>query len=407
MREAECLVEDGFEVDFICLQDFCGKKESIKGVNLFRVNQKKQRGHNKYLYIFQYLEFFFRTLFLATSLYIKKRYSIVHVNNLPDFLVFTAIIPKIFGAKIILDIHDPMPELFSTKYEKKSNLAYSLLLKIESLSTRFADLVLSTGEPIKNDILIKHGILPSKIKIVSNFADQNLFQFNNDYRIDNKIKIIYHGTIAERFGIDDFLYSLIKVKNIDRFEFRIIGIGDYSNKIKDLIKELDLNDIVNFDNQVYNVKELPAILKEYHLGVISYKLSPATDYMLPLKLLEYFSLGIPVIAPRTKVISYYFDDDLLLYYKADSPNLISKILDKIADDPVILSRIRMKEYLFRHNYSWESEKIKYKTSIYSLMYPEKETAKCEGVPTGYNNINEVDKISNHEEQIYSDYIGKE
>lgn len=69
IREAECLVEDGFEVDFICLQDCCGKKDSIKGVKLYRVNQIKRRANNKYLYILQYFEFFVRALFLSSSLY--------------------------------------------------------------------------------------------------------------------------------------------------------------------------------------------------------------------------------------------------------------------------------------------------------------------------------------------------
>jgi len=78
-------------------------------------------------------------------------------------------------------------------------------------------------------------------------------------------------------------------------------------------------------------------------------------------------MGIPVIAPKTKVISHYFDDELLLYYQADKPDLIVNILDKIADAPEILLNIREKEKLYRANYSWVKGKKKYKEIVYSLM----------------------------------------
>jgi glycosyltransferase involved in cell wall biosynthesis len=39
--------------------------------------------------------------------------------------------------------------------------------------------------------------------------------------------------------------------------------------------------------------------------------------MLPVKLLEYVYLGVPVVAPRLEVISYYFDDTMLRFYEAE------------------------------------------------------------------------------------------
>ncbi len=367
-HEAEALVEDGFEVDFICLKDNISKNEILRGVNLIRVNQSKSRSNNKLFYILSYFEFFIRAFFVTSKYYLRKKYRVVHINNLPDFLVFAALVPKIFGAKIILDIHDPLPETFLTKFkEGHGNLGYNVLVWIEKISTWFADLVLTVSDPIKFDILVKHGIKQEKIYVICNFADQNLFHFNKNYKIGKKIKLIFHGTIAERFGIENVLYALAKIENNELFEFKIIGTGDYSDKIKSIIEELNLNEIVKFDNNRYHVNELPGLLKEFHLGVISYNLSNATNYMLPVKLLEYFSMGIPVIAPNTKVISHYFPNNLILFYEPSQPECIKDILENIMQNHDVLYQIRNNEYLNRTKYSWDGEKIKYKNIINSLM----------------------------------------
>lgn len=367
-REAEALVNDGFEVDFICLKDNGKLKEKIFGVNIIKVNQQKSQSGHKIFYIFSYLEFFVRTLLVTSWYYRKRKYKIVHINNLPDFLVFTALIPKFFGAKIILDIHDPLPETFLSKFEdSKYSFWYSFLLLIERTSIKFADTVITVSEPVKNDILIEHGTPQSKINIVSNFTDQKLFTFNDNYHLDKKIKLIYHGTIAERLGIDNVIWALASMKNRDRFEFNIIGTGDYASKINSLIKKLNLNEIIKFDNQRFDFNQLPKILREFHVGVISYKMNRATNYMLPVKLLEYFALGIPIIAPKTKAISYYFDDSSILYYDPLKPEHISELLESISENPDLLHSIREIEYLNRYKYDWEEQKIKYKNVIYSLM----------------------------------------
>ena len=49
----------------------------------------------------------------------------IHVHSVPDFLVFAALVPKLLGARIILDIHDILPEFYASKFgaSKDSRLA--------------------------------------------------------------------------------------------------------------------------------------------------------------------------------------------------------------------------------------------------------------------------------------------
>ncbi len=81
---------------------------------------------------------------------LKRRYDLVHVHNMPDVLVFSALVPKLLGAKVILDLHDPMPELMMTIFGLRENSRSVRLLKIlEKWSLGCADAVLTVNEACK------------------------------------------------------------------------------------------------------------------------------------------------------------------------------------------------------------------------------------------------------------------
>jgi glycosyltransferase involved in cell wall biosynthesis len=65
------------------------------------------------------------------------------------------------------------------------------------------------------------------------------------------------------------------------------------------------------------------------LGIIGNRQNLACDkYMLPVKLLEYVYLGVPVVAPRLGVIRRYFDDTMLRYYE---PENVEQLADAIVE----------------------------------------------------------------------------
>ena len=112
------LVQGGHRVDLICLREQGQpKKEKKFGCNVYRVNLQRSRT-SKLKYIQLYASFTVRAFFVLNWLYIKYRYDAVHAHNMPDFLVFTAIIPKLLGTKIILDLHDPSPEILMTIFKR-------------------------------------------------------------------------------------------------------------------------------------------------------------------------------------------------------------------------------------------------------------------------------------------------
>src|SRR5438093_7831446 len=217
-RETEALAEQGHLVDVICrLHGTEPRQESVGGVTVHRLSlgRKKWKLFSQF---FDYLAFAFLAFLKVTQLHIQKRFDVVQAYNLPDFLVFSAIVPRLTGSRIILDIHDLMPEFFCSRYKTSLDSFGSHLVRWqESLSCRFAHRVITVTDLWK-DTLIQRGIPKDKCFVVMNLADPEYFKTSPavlpEYSPKNDVfRLIYHGTLAHRYGIDLLLKALFLAKN--------------------------------------------------------------------------------------------------------------------------------------------------------------------------------------------------
>ena len=82
----------------------------------------------------------------------------------------------------------------------------------------------------------------------------------------------------------------------------------------------------------------------------------ATELMLPVKMLEYISLDIPVVAPPLKAIRHYFSDDMLNYFEVENvDSLSSAILDAYRNEEKRLKQIKSAR-VFLDQYGWVRQK---------------------------------------------------
>jgi glycosyltransferase involved in cell wall biosynthesis len=361
IREAEAAVEGGFEVDFLALRrPDTPITEMIHGVQVIRVNQSKYRGRSYFSYFIAYLSFFFRCLVSTTRLFLKRRYSVIHVNNMPDFLVFSTIVPWLFGTKIILDIHDPMPNTFASKFKgKERGLFYRVLLWQERLSAAYCARVITVHDPVKFGILVKHGFKHDDVDVIANFADGKLFPLRPTFNVGEQIKFVFHGTILERSGLGILMNALKQVRRRDRIRVRIVGEGDFSKRLKELIVEFHLEAIVQFENRSYPAHSIAEHIADCDVGLVPLEISSVTDYALPLKLVEYISMGLPVVSVRSSAICFYFNEQDCMFFDWDDPSSLAEVMDKIADEPHILIPYRERSVALRDRFSWDSEKRKY------------------------------------------------
>ena len=115
-RKAEALVAAGYSVDVLALRPSNGKKSySLNGVNVQTLSLGKERG-SLARYAFEYATFFLWVFAKLPLQMVRRRYGVIDVNSLPDFLIFSPLLAKCMGAKLILDLHEITPEFYVSKY---------------------------------------------------------------------------------------------------------------------------------------------------------------------------------------------------------------------------------------------------------------------------------------------------
>ncbi len=361
IREAEAALDGGFDVDVLALRrPGTLPMEMVRGVRVIRLNQSKYRGKTRFSYLLAYLNFFIRCFVKTTGLFFKQRYVVIHVNNMPDFLVFSTIVPKLCGTNVILDIHDPMPNTFASKFKGgEHGFFYRVLLWQERLSAAYSNRVITVHDPVKEGILLKHGLAPDSIEVIANFTDEELFPLRKSYSINGKIRCAFHGTILERSGLGTLMTALASVRQKDQIYVKIIGEGDFSQRLQGMIRSLHLEQIVEFDNHSYPVHSISERIKDCNVGLVPLEISSVTNYALPLKLLEYISMGLPVVTVRSYAISYYFSERDCIFFDWNDPESLSAALDRIIENPEILLQYRERAVALRGRFAWSGEKKKY------------------------------------------------
>lgn len=322
------LEDQGHSVDVIALR--CDGEAAVDerpSGTTFRIMDKYQGG-SSLMYVWSYLMFFLKSSFFLTRRSFGRHYDVVHIHNMPNTLVFTAIVPKILGARLMLDVHDLMPVNFMAKFNAKNDSFTVTLLKIEQrLSAMFANHVFCADHN-QQDYLVEHcGIPRKKITVLLNLPNVDLFHRITVAKKDDTFRIVYHGTIAHRLGIDLIIRAMAMVTERIPAELWIYGSGDYLPEALALTSQLGLEEKIHFSRTFFPVEQIPEIVCGMDLGIIGNRRNLACDkYMLPVKLLEYVYLRVPVIAPRLGVIARYFDGTMVRYYE---PENVEQMADSI------------------------------------------------------------------------------
>ena len=217
-RVTEALSRRGNEVDVISLRSVSGdKRMCLNGVNVYGIKARRRNQTSPVDHFLELFVFFILSFVWVTVLFFKKKYKLIHVHNVPDFLVFAATIPKLLGAKIILDIHDPVPEFYARKFSCDDDYFIVKALKwIEKLSASFADHVITVNELCKNNLTAR-SVPKSKCTVLLNVPDERIFP-RGGYKKETgsgAFTLIYPGTLKEHFGVDVAIKAMhIITKNI-------------------------------------------------------------------------------------------------------------------------------------------------------------------------------------------------
>ncbi len=361
-REAKALIAAGYQVDVIALRA-PGEpgRETIDGIRVLRlpVRRKKDRGFVGQS--FEYLRFFWLALLTLSWRQLRRRYATVQVHNLPDFLVFAALVPKLTGAGVILDIHDLMPEFMAARLGR--DLAHPAVRAValqERWATRFADSVVTVTTEWR-DTLVKRGVPAEKLSVVMNLADpQVFFPRARDRENTPGFTVMYHGTLTERYGIDLAIRAVVALRpEIPDLRFRVMGSGEALEGLRAQVEAADASGFIVLPEGFVPMEELVETIRHADLGLVPNRSDVFTDGILPTKLLEYVSLGVPVVASRTSGISSYFDDSMVEFFApGDVDDLMRAILLMYRDRRRAVAKAA-RAMQFNRDHPWDSLSRRY------------------------------------------------
>ena len=356
-REAETLINAGYKVDMICLRlPDQPKEENVYGVNVFRVNMSKSR-LTKWKYITLYTQFFIRSFFKLNQLFFKNKYDFIHIHNMPDFLVFLSIIPKMFGSKVVLDLHDPTPEMLMTKFSEDDESKLTKLLKWqEKISIKFAHSIITTNKSFVEKF-VQRGCPLEKINTVMNSPQESVFNnvvYKSKMKSDeNKLVLMYHGLIVERYGLEDLMNAIKLLKDkIPEIELVVYGDGEYVPGLLKIIKKLKLNEIVKYYGLI-SLEKIAEIIPKCDIGVIPNRLGPFTQLNFPTRIFEYLHMKKPVVVPRTQGIKDYFNEESIFYFDAGNAENLANVIFNIYSNPDRTLETLNKGYEIYQKYRWE------------------------------------------------------
>ena len=366
-RHAEALAERGDHVDVICLAT--DEKPISNGVNVIGLPMSRYRGASKSAYLRSYLRFFSMAAQRAARMSLKQRYDVVIVCTMPDAVIVCAILPKFLGSKVVLDVHDTMPELYRDKFGGARGAAGAKLLMLEErASSWWADRVLAVHD-LHRDRLREAGVPADKIHVVMNSPDTRIFDLhkNGDSFAANQFTLICHGTVTQRLGLDLAIAAVASLRSeIPELRLKVIGEGDRLAESRALVDRLGLGARVSFMDLV-PVEKLPALLVKADVGLVPYRPSSATHLMLPVKLLDYATLGIPVIAARLRTVEYYFGDGAVELFEPGNVSDLARAIKLLYHNPDLRERLVERARQSLDALNWQSQRNEYYRAIDSLL----------------------------------------
>ena len=369
IRYAEALAQRGDSVEVFALRrnPEVPREEVISGVRVFRIQDRFGKGQkSRSSFLLPVLRFLIKSSWWVMRRHRAQRFDFVHAHNIPDFLVFAAWYPKLFGAKVILDIHDIVPEFFASKFgsSQASNLVRGLRLA-EKISAGFADHVIISNH-LWLDKYISRSARREKCSVFINHVDSRVFRPRSRTNDTGNPIVLFPGGLEWHQGLDIAIRALQKLRcRIPNVEFHIYGDGIMKPELEQLVKDLGLERCVQFFSPL-RLHEIADVMARADLGVVPKRANSFGDEAYSTKIMEFMSVGVPTVVSSTKIDRYYFDDSVVRFFESGNVDALAEAMYEILKNPQIRCDMVARALKYASLNSWENRRSDYLRLVDSL-----------------------------------------
>lgn len=347
-------------VDVFCVKEgYQPRYENLNGVRCIRTAITFQPNDSG---IKQLMKFNLFTLYMVFELIRAtktRKYSAIHVHNPPDFIVFSAVPLKLIsGSKIILDLHDMLPEIVASEFKLEGNHPLLKFVKlIEKLAIKTSDAIICTNNYDKEIVLSRNKIDPEKIFIMYNSPDMDILKIEpankDDLGLEGKYIIIFEGWLSERRGIHTVIEAIEQIKDRIPIMLIVLGDGPYFSELIEIIKKKNLGDFVTFKGWV-DLKTLSEYLSIADLCIIPFLDTDVNRRGVPNKLFEYIAHDKPVISSNLRGIASTFNDQEITFFVPGNVQDLTKKIVWCYNNPELLkSKAVAAKKRYHDEYTWD------------------------------------------------------
>jgi glycosyltransferase involved in cell wall biosynthesis len=368
-RQADAAVEAGYAVDIVCVrQPGQPGLESSGHIRVRRLPLKHVPGGGTLRMIYEYLAFAILATLMLIPPAVRRRYMAVHVNNPPDFLIVAGLLPRLFGSRLILDVHDLSAHMFRSRFAGPIGRAVSSLLEaVERSAARVAHVVVTVHEPYRKE-LVANRIAEDKIIVVMNVAEDGLERrstINGRRTTAPGFTVAYAGTIAPWYGVHVIVDAVAMLaKDIGDVRAVILGTGDALDAARARAEEQGVSDRITFSGEWLPADEMFRQLRAASCGVIPNLPTELNRFALSTKLFDYVAIGLPAVVSRLETLEAHFDEDEVTFFEPGDARSLAAALRWVALHPAEAEAkaIAALDRVARE-YSWEQNRDRYLRAV--------------------------------------------
>jgi glycosyltransferase involved in cell wall biosynthesis len=372
-RKAEALAAAGYSVDVLALRpEGAAAHYVLNGINVYTMALGKHRG-SLARYMTEYSAFFLWAFVRVTWLMRRRRYAVIDVNTLPDFLIFAPMVARWMGATLVLDMHEITPEFYRSKYGiAESSWIIRLLKFLERISFDFADRVITINEPIQN-LLAARGLALEKTTVMMNSADEARFANASTpaggVSEPDVFSMIYHGTLTGTYGLDVAVKAFaLAHAAMPGAELWILGSGPEREELGRLARERGIGNKVRLVGQV-PPSDIPSWLNRATVGILPFRRDALLEFAFPNKLPEFIIMRRPVIVSRLTAIRHYFSEGALAYFEPNNPADLATTMIRLYRDRRLCASLAARAAAEYAPIRWDLMKARYLQLVESVVNP--------------------------------------
>jgi len=358
VKEANALVHAGYEVSVACPR-WRGQawRQTIDGVRVYRFPTRFAEGSAGGL-AFEYVWAMLCLSALAWLVWLRRGFDVIHLHNPPDILFLIALPFKLLGKRVVFDQHDLVPELAEAKFGSRA--LKEVALRLEGLSCRVADAVITANDFARTFLLERHRLRPEKVTLVGNGPSVQALSSLNlkppKLKADRRISLGYIGVLDAQDGVDYLIEAMDCLRrgqpDVD-FVCTVIGDGSELPSLRRQVEDLGLDGRVRFAGWL----DWASAMRELSACDLCVDAAPLNAYHRhnePVKVLEYMALGRPMVLSDLPGHRHVAGDTALYARPADGQEFAARALELLDDRDRARRLGAAARKRFEEHFSWEA-----------------------------------------------------